>query len=130
VRLASAFLSLTTVAAPMIQPTAQAAVPAGKREPRHEPQQEPRPAATPRPIRLVANEVIERSWAKLLARTADTAQRISVRGGLIGLGSYSPRGGVDFGKSAPPRHLFPGAGVGTSLSVDPNTGRSYFTNTP
>ena len=129
-RLASAFLSLTTVAAPMVQPAAQAAVPAGKREPRHEPQEETHPAATPRPIRLVANEVIERSWAKLLARTTDIAQRISVRGGLIGLGSYNPRGGADFGKSAPPRHLFPGAGVGNSLSVDPNTGRSFFTNTP
>jgi hypothetical protein len=90
----------------------------------------PQPAATPRPIRLVANEVIERSWARFLARTADTGQRISVRGGLIGLGSYNPRGGADYGLKAPPRHLFPVAGGGNSLNVDPNTGHSYFTNTP
>ena len=32
--------------------------------------------------------------------------------------------------NAPPRHLFPAVGVGNSLNVDPNTGRSYFTNTP
>jgi hypothetical protein len=90
----------------------------------------PRPAATPRPIRLVANEVIERSWARLLTQIPDTAHRISVRGGLVGLGAYNPRGGADSGIKAPPRHLFPGAGVGNSLNVDPNTGRSYFTNTP
>jgi len=131
-RLTSAFLSLTTVAGPMVQPaaSASAAAAAGQGEAHRQPKEEPRPAPTPRPIRLVANEVIERSWAKLLARTADTAQRISVRGGLVGLGSYNPRGGADFGMSAPPRHLFPGAGVGASLNVDPNTGRSYFTNTP
>ena len=85
---------------------------------------------TPRPIRLVANEVIERRWRKLLARTSDTAERISVRGGLVGIGQYQPRGGADYGLAAPPRELFPRAGGGSSLNVDPITGRSYFTHTP
>jgi len=88
------------------------------------------PSPSPRPIRLVANEVIERAFPSLLAAPSDTARRISVKDGLVGLGSYNPRGGADFGMYAPPRHLFPGAGVGNSLNVDPNTGRSYFTNLP
>jgi hypothetical protein len=87
-------------------------------------------APSPRSIRLVANEVIEKAFPSFLAAPSDTAQRISVKGGLVGLGSYNPRGGADLGMYAPPRHLFPGAGVGNSLNVDPNTGRSYFTNTP
>jgi hypothetical protein len=78
----------------------------------------------------VANEVVERGWARLKTRTADTAHRISVRGGLVGLGAYSPKGGDDHGQKAPPRHLFPVAGAGRSLSADPNTGRSYFSNMP
>jgi hypothetical protein len=85
---------------------------------------------SPRPIRLVANEVIERAFPNRLDAPSNTARRISVKGGLVGLGSYNPRGGADFGMYAPPRHLFPGAGVGSSLNVDPNTGRSYFTNLP
>jgi hypothetical protein len=87
-------------------------------------------STAPRPILLVANEVIERAMPSLLASPKDTAARISVMDGLIGLGSYDPRGGADFGMHAPPRHLFPRAGAGNSLNVDPNTGRSYFTNTP
>ena len=49
-----------------------------------------------------------RSWAA----PKDTASRVSVKDGLIGLGSYDPRGGADYGMHAPPRHLFPRAGVG------------------
>jgi hypothetical protein len=91
------------------------------------------PAATPsapRPIRLVANEVIERAFPNLLDSPSDSARRITVMDGLVGLGSYNPRGGADFGFYAPPRHLFPVVGLGNNLNVDPNTGRSYFTNTP
>lgn len=87
-------------------------------------------APLPRPILLVANEVIERAFPSLLDAPSDTSRRISVKDGLVGLGAYNPRGGADFGMYAPPRHLFPGAGVGNSLNVDPNTGRSTFTNTP
>lgn len=94
-------------------------------------QEAPRPNPwMPRPIRLVANEVIQRAMPGLLEAPSDTALRVSVKDGLVGLGSYNPRGGADLGMHAPPRHLFPGAGVGNSLNVDPNTGRSYFTNTP
>jgi hypothetical protein len=90
-----------------------------------------RPTASfPRPILLVANEVIERTFPSLLKARGDTSRRISVKDGIVGLGAYNPRGGADFGMYAPPRHLFPAAGVGNSLNVDPNTGRSYFTNTP
>jgi hypothetical protein len=81
-------------------------------------------------IRLVANEVIERAMPRLLGSPTDTARRISVKEGLVGVGAYNPRGGADLGMYAPPRHLFPRVGAGNSLNVDPNTGRSYFTNTP
>lgn len=91
----------------------------------------PRPNPwVPRPIRLVANEVIQKAMPSILAAPSDTALRVSVKDGLVGLGSYDPRGGADFGMYAPPHHLFPRVGVGNSLNVDPNTGRSYFTNTP
>ena len=84
----------------------------------------------PRPIWLVANEVIERAMPRFLAPPSDTSRPISVKDGLVGLGAYNPRGGADFGLQAPPRQLFSKAGAGNSLNVDPNTGRSYFTNTP
>jgi hypothetical protein len=87
----------------------------------------PTTAWTPRPIFLVAKEVIKR---RLLEAPSDTAQRISVKGGLVGLGAYNPRGSADLGMYAPPRDLFSRVGLGNSLNVDPNTGRSYFTNTP
>jgi hypothetical protein len=89
--------------------------------------EEPKIAPTPRPIRLVAAEVIKRA---LLAAPADTSRRISVKGGLLGLGGYTPRGGDDLGAKSAPRYLFPQAGTGNSLNVDPMTGHSYFTNTP
>ena len=87
----------------------------------------PTMAPTPRPIRLVAIEVIEKAFLKA---PADTARRVSVKGGLVGLGAYTPHGGEGFGMNAPPRYLFPQAGAGNSLNVDPMTGHSYFTNTP
>jgi hypothetical protein len=105
-----------------------AGVPASARA--ADPPAAPKPAPTPRPLRLVARDVIERGWARLRARTLDEAQRISVRGGLVGLGAYEPRGGADAGLAAPPRHLFAGAGAGNSLNVDPTTGRSHFTHLP
>jgi hypothetical protein len=67
---------------------------------------------------------------RFLAAPSDTSRPISVKNGLLGLGAYNPRGGADFGMHAPPRHLFSQVGAGNSLNVDPNTGRSYFTNTP
>jgi hypothetical protein len=85
---------------------------------------------SPRPILLVANEVIERAMPRFLAPPSDTSRPISVKDGLVGLGAYNPRGGADFGMHAPPRQLFSKVGAGNSLNVDPNTGRSYFTNTP
>jgi hypothetical protein len=83
----------------------------------------PRPG---RAILTVMNEVVERSLPKLLDSPADTAHRASVKNGLIGLGAWSPPGGEGYGVKAPPLHLFPRAGVGQSLNVDPITGRSYF----
>ena len=51
-------------------------------------------STAPRPILLVANEVIERAMPSLLASPKDTAARVSVKDGLVGLGSYDPRGGA------------------------------------
>ena len=95
-------------------------------EPNQAEDKAPAIAPTPRPIRLVAQDVVK----KALLTPTDTARRISVMGGIVGLGSYNPRGGDGFGKGAPPRDLFPRVGVGNSLNVDPMTGRSLFTNMP
>jgi len=88
------------------------------------------PKSRPRPGRAVLtvmNEVVERLLPTLLESPKDTAHRVSVKGGLLGLGAWSPPGGLDYyGASAPPLHLFPSAGLGQSLNVDPITGRSYF----
>ena len=52
-------------------------------------------APSPRPILLVANEVIERAMPSLLKAPSDTSRRISVKDGLVGLGAYNPRGARD-----------------------------------
>jgi hypothetical protein len=72
---------------------------------------------------MSANEVIARALPKLLEKPGDTAYRISVAGGLVGIGAYDARGGSDFGVNAPPLHIFPRAGAGNSLNIDPVTGR-------
>ena len=85
--------------------------------------------ARPKPgraILTVMNEVIDRSLPSLLDSPADTSRRVSVKNGLLGLGAWSPPGGEGYGVKAPPLHLFPRAGLGQSLNVDPITGRSYF----
>ena len=79
-----------------------------------------------RAILTVMNEVIERTLPSFLDSPADTSHRVSVRNGLLGLGAWSPPGGEGYGVKAPPLHLFPRAGLGQSLNVDPITGRSYF----
>ena len=79
-----------------------------------------------RAILTVMNEVVERSLPSLLDSPADTSHRVSVRNGLLGLGAWSPPGGEGYGVKAPPLHLFPRAGLGQSLNIDPITGRSYF----
>jgi hypothetical protein len=77
----------------------------------------------PKTLLMTANEVVARALPRLLERPADTAQRISVRDGLLGLGGYDAPGGSGFGWKAPPLQLFPRAGAGNSLNVDPVTGR-------
>jgi hypothetical protein len=84
---------------------------------------------TPRPRRavlVVMDEVVERLLPRFVDAPRDESRRVSVKDGLVGLGSYSPRGGEGYGVKGPPIHLFPRAGAGQSLNVDPITGRSYF----
>ncbi|HEY5907606.1 MAG TPA: hypothetical protein VIZ31_06145 [Vicinamibacteria bacterium] len=83
----------------------------------------PRPG---RAILVVMDEVVDRMLPRLLEEPRDQARRVSVKGGLVGLGSWSPPGGEGYGVKAPPLYLFPRAGMGQSLNVDPITGRSYF----
>jgi hypothetical protein len=71
-------------------------------------------------------EVVERLIPSFLDAPRDESRRVSVKNGLVGLGSWSPPGGEGYGVKAPPLHLFPRAGMGQSLNVDPITGRSYF----
>jgi hypothetical protein len=96
--------------------------------------QEDRPASeTPRrqPLLISMNKVIDGLGAKLLAPPSAEGRRVSVRGGLLGVGAYDPRGGTTTpGFASPPLHVFPTVGLGNSLGVDPNTGRSYWTNMP
>jgi hypothetical protein len=83
-----------------------------------------------RPLLIVMNEVVDGLLPKILAGPSATTQRITVRDGLLGLGPFDPRGSSDGGLKAPPRNLFPRAGFGNSLNVDPITGRNSLTNTP
>jgi hypothetical protein len=83
-----------------------------------------------RPLLVVMNEVADRLWPKFTAPPAEEARRVSVKRGLVGLGSYDVPGGVSRGFEGPPLHVFPRAGVGNSLGRDLNTGLSYWTNLP
>ncbi len=83
-----------------------------------------------RPILFVMESVIESLIPHILAGPAPEAHRLSVRDGLLGIGGYDPPGSTRPGPAAPPRILFPQAGAGNSLNVNPITGRSYFTNMP
>jgi hypothetical protein len=78
-----------------------------------------------RPLLVVMNEVVSRMLPRLLRAPAPDSRRISVRGGLVGLGGGTPRGGEGFGVAAPPLTLFPRAGFGNSLNLDPVTGRPH-----
>lgn len=83
-----------------------------------------------RPLLIVMNEVVDGLWPRVKAEPAPEARKLSLAKGLVGLGAYSARGGDDFGAGAPPRLLFPSVGAGSSLGVDPITGRSYWTHMP
>jgi hypothetical protein len=78
----------------------------------------------PRPLLVVMNEVVDRLGPRLLAPPAPESRRLSVKNGLVGLGAYDARGGeAPLGFAAPPLHVFPRAGFGNSLNLDPVTGR-------
>jgi hypothetical protein len=83
-----------------------------------------------RPLLIVVNDLADRLWPKFTAPPAEQARRVSVKRGLVGLGSYDVSGGADGAFAGPPLHVFPRAGLGNSLGRDPNTGRSYWTNMP
>ena len=83
-----------------------------------------------RPMLIVMNEVVDGLWPKLKAPAAGQARRVSVRNGLLGVGAYDPPGGADAGVKAPPLHVYPRAGAGNSLGVDPITRRSHWTHLP
>ena len=92
-----------------------------------------KPASTERnrrPLLIVMNEVADRLWPKFVAPPAEEARRVSIKKGLIGIGSYDVPGGTDQAFEGPPLHVFPRVGLGNSLGRDPNTGRSYWTNLP
>jgi hypothetical protein len=83
-----------------------------------------------RPLLIVMNEVADRLWPKFTAPPAEAARRVSVKRGLVGVGSYDVPGGGDRGSDGPPLRVLPRAGLGNSLGRDPNTGRSYWNNLP
>lgn len=83
-----------------------------------------------RPLLIVMNDLADRLWPKFTAPPAEQARRVSIKRGLVGLGSYDVPGGADRGFGGAPLHVFPRAGLGNSLGRDPNTGRSYWTNMP
>lgn len=83
-----------------------------------------------KPLLVVMNDVVDRLLPKFLAPPSDEARRLSVRDGLVGVGAYDPRGGTDTGLKTPPLLLFPRAGAGNSLNVDPATGRNSWNHMP
>ncbi len=95
--------------------------------PRGEATSAPKP---PRPLLVVMNEVVDRLAPKLLGPPAPEARRLSLREGLVGVGAYDPRGWTNPGYKSPPLELFPRAGAGNSLNVDPVTGRNLWNNMP
>ena len=48
-----------------------------------------------------------------------------MRRGMFALGGYRPQAAIIGGIAAPPLRLYPGAGFGNSLSIDPWTGQLY-----
>jgi hypothetical protein len=84
----------------------------------------PPPSKGTKPLLVVMNDVVDRLFPKLLAPPSPEAQRLSIRGGLVGIGAYDPRGWTSSGFSSPPLQLFPRAGAGNSLNADPATGRN------
>jgi hypothetical protein len=84
----------------------------------------PAPKA-PRPLLVVMNEVVDRLVPKILGPPAPEARRLSIHDGLVGVGAYDPRGWTNPGYKSPPLQLFPRAGAGNSLNLDPVTGRSW-----
>jgi len=83
-----------------------------------------------RPLLVVMNDVVDRLFPKLLAPPSPEARRLSIRDGLVGVGAYDARGWADTGFKSPPLQLFPRAGAGNSLNVDPVTGRNPWNNMP
>ena len=58
-------------------------------------------------------------------KATPSARRIAIKHGLLGIGEYAPPGYPETGANARPTRLFPRAGVGVSLNVDPLTGQPY-----
>jgi hypothetical protein len=82
---------------------------------------------------VVMNDVIDRLFPRLLAPPSSEARKVSIHDGLVGVGAYDPRGGTDSGHegfASPPLLLFPRAGAGNSLNVDPATGRNSWNHMP
>jgi len=82
-------------------------------------------AKTRRPILLVMRQLVDELSPAATPGGANAPRRFTVMNGLAGLGAYQPTGGAGFGQKAPPLDLYPRAGLGTSLNVDPVTGRLY-----
>jgi hypothetical protein len=94
-----------------------------------------RPSELPkgqRPLLVIMNQVVDGLLPRILAGPSEVARRVTVpvQDGLVGVGPFTPPGGSDGGQKSPPRTLFPRAGLGNSLNVDPITGRNALTNTP
>jgi hypothetical protein len=53
------------------------------------------------------------------------ARTLAPGNGLIGIGAYVPPGYPATGVKAPPLTLYPRAGAGVSLNIDPLTGQPY-----
>jgi hypothetical protein len=77
------------------------------------------------PILLTMRRLVDELDVGDAAADARRGRRLAFAGGVLGLGPYDPAGGSDLGVKAPPLHLFPRAGLGNSLNVDPVTGRPY-----
>ncbi len=87
----------------------------------------PRPAPTiaarPVSLRAAVDVLLARKLPPLLR---DERRRLTRGSGWLGIGAHRPVGAdAGFGAKLPPLYLFPRAGLGQSLNVDPLTGRRY-----
>jgi hypothetical protein len=80
-------------------------------------------AEAKKPILVTMNQVVDKLLPKILAQ--QQSPRVTLGRGILGIGTFAPAGWWESGSASVPLKLVPTAGVGTSLNINPVTGRPY-----